>query len=173
LTLLAHEEVLRLSGACADDGRPLAHQVFFEADNWLVPDDYAPLLAAHAAYLIAQPGLAAVVSGHSYGTGSHRFFWLMGDRRAIAVRAALIKAGARPGQLLVQSRGAARPQIEMAGEDVARYRRRVTIDYVNPESVTASPVAPDGSAQWWRSVLGASPGMRLPADRPASRIQGT
>ena len=94
----------------------------------------------------------------------------MGDRRAIAVRSALIKAGARSSQLLVQSRGAARPLIEMAGEDVARYRRRVTIDYVNPEAVTASPVAPDGSAQWWRSVLGSGPGMRLPSDRPVSRV---
>ncbi len=169
-TLLAREQAWRATGACAPDGRPLAHQVFFEADNWLVPDDYAPLLTAHAAYLMAQPGLAAVVSGHSYGTGSHRFFWLMGDRRAIAVRAALIKAGARPSQILVQSRGAARPLIEMAGEDVARYRRRVTIDYVNPEAVSASPVAPDGSAQWWRSVLGAGPGMQLPADRPENRV---
>lgn len=169
-TLLAREQAWRTSGARARDGRPLAHQVFFEADNWLVPDDYAPLLAAHAAYLMAQSGLAAVVSGHSYGTGSHRFFWLMGDRRAIAVRSALIKAGALPSQLLVQSRGAARPLIEMAGEDVARYRRRVTIDYVNPEAVTASPVAPDGSAQWWRSVMGAGAGMRLPADRPVSRV---
>ena len=167
--LLAREQAWRSSGACAPDGRPLAHQVFFEPDNWLVPNDYAPLLAAHAAYLVGQPGLAAVMSGHSYGTGSHRFFWLMGDRRAIAVRSALIKAGARSAQLLVQSRGAARPLIEMAGETVARYRRRVTIHYVNPDAITASPVAPDGSAQWWRSVMGAGSGKKLPADLPGSR----
>jgi len=61
-TLLAREEAWRCSGACARDGRPLAHQVFFEPDNWLVPDDYSPLLAAHAAYLMAQPGLAAVMA---------------------------------------------------------------------------------------------------------------
>ena len=168
-TLLARELAWRCSGACARDGRPLAHQVFFEPDNWLVPDDYSPLLAPHAAYLLAQPKLAAVMSGHSYGTGSHRFFWLMGDRRAIAVRSALIKAGALPGQLLVQSRGAARPLIEMAGEAVARYRRRVTIDYVNPEAVSTSPVAPDGSARWWRSVMGAGSGKKLPANLPGSR----
>ena len=167
--LLAREQAWRSNGACAPDGRPLAHQVFFEPDNWLVPNDYAPLLAAHAAYLVGQPGLAAVMSGHSYGTGSHRFFWLMGVRRAIAVRSALIKAGARSAQLLVQSRGAARPLIEMAGEAVARYRRRVTIHYVNPDAITASPVAPDGSAQWWRSVLGIGSGMKLPADRPSNR----
>ena len=57
----------------------------------------------------------------------------------------------------------------MAGEAVARYRRRVTIHYVNPDAITASPVAPDGSAQWWRSVLGIGSGMKLPADRPGNR----
>lgn len=169
LTLLAREQALRSSGACASDGRPLAHQVFFEPDNWLVPEAYRQLLDAHAAYLVAQPDLAAVVSGHSCGTGSHRFFWLMGDRRALAVRAALVKAGAAPDQLLVQSRGAARPLIELAGEDVARYRRRVTIDYVQPGAATTSPVPAEGSAQWWRSVLGSGPSTHLPADRPATR----
>lgn len=165
-TLLAQEQALRLSGASADDGRPLAHQVFFEADSWLVPESYGPLLQAHAAYLVAHPELAAVISGHSYGTGSHRFFWLMGDRRAMAVRAALLKAGASRKQVMAQSQGAARPQIEMAGQDVGRYRRRVTIEYLRLDSVAAPPVPPDGSAQWWRSVLGGG-GVQLPADRGA------
>ena len=169
LTLLTREQVLRSSGACACDGRPLAHQVFFEPDNWLVPSCYEPLLGAHAAYLVAHPELAAVLSGHSYGTGSHRFFWLMGDRRAIAVREALVKAGAASGRLLVQSQGAARPMIEMAGDAVGRYRRRVTIDYLKPDAVTASPVPADGSKHWWRCVLGAGQGVKLPADRPDTR----
>lgn len=170
LTILAREQILRSSGACASDGRPLAQQVFFEPDSWLVPDGFAPLLAAHAAYLVAHPELAAVISGHSYGTGSHRFFWLMGDRRALAVRAALIKAGAAHGQLLVQSQGAERPLIEMAGEDVGRYRRRVTIDYLQFDAVAAPPVPADGSALWWRSVMGAGHHIKLPADRPCSPV---
>lgn len=161
-TLLDREQALLSSGACAGDGRPLARQVFFEPDNWLVPDSYAQMLAAHAAYLIAHSDLAAVVSGHSYGTGSHRFFWLMGDRRAMAVRSALIKAGAAPGQMLVQSRGAARPQIELAGDDVARYRRRVTIDYVPLNTAASPPVPAEGSAHWWRSVLGVSHRVKMP-----------
>ncbi len=169
LTILAREQDLRTSGACAGDGRPLAHQVFFEPDNWLLPDCYSQMLRAHAAYLVAHPDMVAVISGHSYGTGSHRFYWLMGDRRAIAVRAALVKAGAAPGQLRMQSQGATRPLIEMAGEDVGRYRRRVTIDYLTLDTVSASVVPPDGSAQWWRSVLGSGQDIKLPADRPGTR----
>lgn len=166
--LLDRELALLSSDARASDGRPLAHQVFFEPDNWLVPETYEQLLLSHAAYLADHSDLAAVVSGHSYGTGSHRFFWLMGDRRAMAVRSALIKAGAAPAQVLVQSRGAARPQIELAGDDVARYRRRVTIDYVPLNSATAPPVPAEGSPHWWRSVLGVAHRVKLPADRPAA-----
>lgn len=165
--LLNHENSLRLTEALEDDGRPLATQVFFEPDNWLVPEDFEPLLTAHASYLAAHPELAVVLSGHSYGTGSNRFFWLMGDRRAMAVRAALMKAGAQAGQVLVQSRGAARPKIELAGKDVARYRRRVTIDYLPLDAAGAQPVPAEGSAPWWRSVFGVGHGVQLPPDRPA------
>lgn len=168
LILLAREQDLHASGACAADGRPLAHQVFFGPDNWFVPESYSSLLAAHAAYLATHPELAAVVSGHSYGTGSNRFFWLMGERRALAVRAALIKAGAAAKQLLAQSRGGARPLIEMAGDEVGRYRRRVTIDYLRLDAVAALPVPKEGSAQWWRSVFGSGHKDKLPADRPAA-----
>jgi len=167
--LLDREQALLSSGACAGDGRPLARQVFFEADNWLVPDIYSDLLAAHAAWLASRPEQRVLVSGHSYGTGSHRFFWLMGDRRAIAVRSALIKAGAGPKQVLIQSRGAARPLIEMAGEEVAQYRRRVTMDYLDSQAAKAPSVAPEGSAAWWRLVFGSGGKARLPDDHPASQ----
>ena len=171
-TILSREQQRHHSGECAADGRPLAQQLFFEADDWQVPESYADLLAAHAAYLAARVELGVLLSGHSCGTGSHRFFWLMGDRRALAVRAALVKAGASPKQVLVQSRGAARPLIEMAGEEVAQYRRRVTMDYLDSHAAKAPPIAPEGSAAWWHSVFGSGGKARLPDDRPASRAGG-
>ncbi|MES2383694.1 MAG: OmpA family protein [Pseudomonadota bacterium] len=168
-TLLTREQLLLDSGTCDDDGRPLARHIFFEPDNWLVPEIYSGVLAAHAAWLADRPEQRLLVSGHSCGTGSHRFFWLMGDRRAIAVRAALIKAGAGRKQVLIQSRGAARPLIEQAGEEVAQYRRRVTLDYLDVHAADTAPVPPDGSPAWWRSVLGSGGKARLPADLPASQ----
>ena len=166
--LLTREQQLLASGECDDDGRPLARQVFFEPDNWLVPEVYGELLTAHAAWLATRPDQLVLLSGHSYGTGSHRFFWLMGDRRAIAVRSALIKAGASPKQVPIQSRGAARPLIELAGEEVAQYRRRVTLDYLDTQTLTTAPLPPDGSADWWRSIFGTGGKAPLPADLPAS-----
>ncbi|MES2422981.1 MAG: OmpA family protein [Pseudomonadota bacterium] len=152
--ILEREQQLRDTGACAPDGRPLARLVFFDPDSWLLPDGYDALLAAHARYLQSRPGLTAVVSGHSYGSGSHRFFWLMGDRRALAVQHKLVLAGVRPQQLKVQSKGAARSPIAVVGKEFGCYRRRVAIDYLD-NSAVATPATP-GSTEWWRGVFGST-----------------
>ena len=162
LEILTKEHVLRLSGACADDGRPLTQQVFFEPDCWEITDDFSAMLQMHAAWLIERPGLVAVLSGHSTGTGSQRFFWLMGDRRAHAVRQAFVRAGVPAHQLRMQSAGEARPSIELGGAELARYRRRVTIDYVEAGDASLERIAQPGSPGWWRSVLGAGAMRPLP-----------
>jgi len=173
LDILTNEHLLRLSGACADDGRPLAHQVFFDADCWEIPDDFGDFLKCHAQYLLAHPDLVAILSGHSYGTGSQRFFWLMGDRRAHAVRHAFVRAGVPAHQLRVQSVGEARPLIEQGGQELGRYRRRVTIDYAQAGAEDLERIPAPGSATWWRSVLGAGPMHRLPGHQPARRGQSS
>jgi hypothetical protein len=172
LDILTKEQLLRLSAACAEDGRPLAHQVFFEPDCWEITDDFNPLLHRHAAWLIQRPDLVAVLSGHSTGTGSQRFFWLMGDRRAHAVRQALVRAGVPAHQLRVQSAGEARPSIESGGAELARYRRRVTIDYVEADDASLSRIPQPGSAVWWRSVLGAGSMHPLPGASPRGLVTG-
>ena len=152
-TLMAREQAWRLSRATAHNGQPLAHLVFFEPDSLLLPEGYNDLLAAHARYLNDHPNQIAVVSGHSYGSGSHRFYWLMGERRAIVVQQALLRAGAAPEQLQVQSKGGLRPMIELAGQAVGRYCRRVSIDHVVADA--KRPLVPAlGSAAWWQAVMG-------------------
>jgi len=162
LDILTNEQLLRMSGACAPDGRPLAQQVFFEPDCWEISEDFLPLLRTHAHYLLQNPDLVAVLSGHSYGTGSQRYFWLMGDRRAQAVRHALIRAGVPASQVRMQSVGEARPSIEMAGGELARYRRRVAIDYLRAGAKDLDRIAEPGSPNWWRAVLGAGHARKLP-----------
>ncbi len=169
LDILTNQQLLRMSGACADDGRPLAHQVFFEPDAWEVGDDFSRMLKSHAQYLAKRPDLVAVLSGHSTGTGSQRYFWLMGDRRAYAVRQAFIRAGVHARQLRVQSAGAARPSIELAGEELARYRRRVTIDYLTVGAEDLERIPRPGSPVWWRAVLGAGPGHSVGDSRRGSQ----
>lgn len=152
-TLMAREQEWRLRGATAHNGQPLAHLVFFEPNSLLVPDGYSDLLAAHARYLNAHPRQIAVISGHSYGSGSHRFYWLMGERRALAVQQALLQAGAPREQLRVQSKGGLRPMIELAGQAVSRYCRRVSIDHL-PAGAQTAVVPALGSAAWWQAVMG-------------------
>ena len=173
LDILTNQHLLRMSGACAKDGQPLAQQVFFEPDCWEVSDDFHPMLKTHAHYLLQHPELVAVLSGHSYGTGSQRFFWLMGDRRALAVRHAFIRAGVPASQLRIQSVGEARPSIELAGDELARYRRRVTIEYLQAGAEDLDRIAQPGSPDWWRSVLGAGPGHKVPGSMAFSTRQSS
>lgn len=151
--LMTREQQWRLDGSAAPNGQPLAHLVFFEANSLLVPDGYDTLLAAHARFLQEHPRQVAVVSGYSYGSGSHRFYWLMGKRRALAIQQALLRAGAAPEQLQLQSKGGLRPMIELAGQAVSRYCRRVSIDHVSADA-KAEVVPALGSAAWWRTVMG-------------------
>lgn len=175
LDILTNEQLLRMSGACAADGRPLAHHVFFEPDAWEISHDFAGMLKTHALWLIKRPQLVAVLSGHSTGTGSQRFFWLMGDRRAHAVRQAFIRAGVPASQLRVHSAGEARPSIESGGAELARYRRRVTIDYLDAADANLERIPQPGSPDWWRAVLGAGPVHKLPGPPPgdAGRLRLT
>lgn len=151
--LIAQESAWRRSCATTAEGQPLARLVFFEPDSLLLPEGYDALIAAHARYLNDHARQVAVLSGHSYGSGSHRFYWLMGERRAMVVQQALLRAGAAPHQIKVQSQGGLRPMIELAGEAVARYCRRVSIGYVSADA-KAEVVPALGSAAWWRNVLG-------------------
>lgn len=151
--LIARETQWRQSGATSPDGRPLAHLVFFEPESWLVPAGYHSLITAHARFLHEHPARLAVLAGHSYGSGSHRFYWLMGERRAAAVQHALVKAGAAPAQLKVRSDGGLRPMIELAGPMVTGYCRRVSIEHVRPDH-TGQTVPDVGSTEWWRAVMG-------------------
>lgn len=153
LRILSREQQLRASLAAAPDGRPLAHLIFFEPDSWMLPDGYEQLLDAHARYMLERPGTRAVISGHSYGSGSHRFYWLMGDRRAIEVQKRLLRLGVDARQLLVQSKGAARSAIETVSQDFGRWRRRAAINYIGADGNAAALTQP-GSAEWWRSVFG-------------------
>lgn len=155
IDILTREQQLRASLAAAPDGRPLAHLIFFEPDSWMLPDGYEQMLDAHARYLVDHASTRAVISGHSYGSGSHRFYWLMGDRRAIEVQRRLVRLGVNAQQLLVQSKGAARSSIATVGQEFGRWRRRAAINYIGVDgNAAASLVTQPGTAQWWRSVFG-------------------
>ena len=129
---------LEASGGASENGVPgpqgelLSRRVvYFEFDRAEIRAADAPLVAAHAAYLAANPGVKIRLEGHTDERGTREYNIGLGERRGQAVRRALALQGAGEAQLATVSFGEERPAV--AGEDEAAYsqNRRVEILYLN------------------------------------------
>lgn len=157
--IMSGEETLRHSLASAPDRRPLARRVFFKPDSHELEAEFLPLIQAHAEYLRENPDRFAVVSGHTWGTGSQRYCWLIGERRSRAVARALVRAGARPSQIAGHSKGSSTPVVD-EGSKASMYRRRANIEYCSAEELAAKLLPKPGAPKWWKAVLGPEPTVR-------------
>jgi peptidoglycan-associated lipoprotein len=105
--------------------------VYFAFDRAEIRSEDAPLVAAHAAWLAANPGARIRLEGHTDERGTREYNIGLGERRAQTVRRALTLQGVAENQLGTVSFGEERPAA--AGEDDAAWsqNRRVEILYVN------------------------------------------
>ncbi len=87
-------------------------------------------MAAHAKYLASNPTARIRLEGNTDERGSREYNIGLGERRAQAVRRALLLQGASDGQLSTVSYGEERPAA--AGHDEASWskNRRVEIVYL-------------------------------------------
>jgi peptidoglycan-associated lipoprotein len=87
-------------------------------------------VAAHAKYLASRGGMKVRLEGHTDERGSREYNIGLGERRAQAVRRALLLQGASESQLSTVSYGEERPAA--AGSDEAAWakNRRVEIVYL-------------------------------------------
>lgn len=101
----------------------------FDRDELRVGDQ--AIVAAHAKYLVSNPGIRARLEGHTDERGSREYNIGLGERRAQAVRRALMLQGVGEQQLATVSFGEERPAVP--GDDEAAWAqdRRVEILYLN------------------------------------------
>ena len=114
-----------------DPSSPLAHRVIYFAfdSSEVVPRD-RELLAAHAAYLAANPDVRVSVEGHTDERGSREYNVALGEPRARAVKRILEFQGASPSQITVVSYGEEKPAAEGHDESAWALNRRVELVYV-------------------------------------------
>ena len=110
--------------------------VYFDFDSSEIRGTGTDIVAAHAKYLAANPSTRVRLEGHTDERGSREYNIGLGERRAQAVRRALLLQGASDAQISTVSYGEERPAV--AGHDEAAWakNRRVEIVYL------AAPVAP-------------------------------
>lgn len=113
--------------------------VYFDFDSAEIKGEATDIVAAHAKYLSSNPNARVRLEGHTDDRGSREYNIGLGERRAQAVRRALLLQGAADGQLSTVSYGAERPAV--AGHDEAAWakNRRVEIVYLTPNNQPPQP----------------------------------
>jgi len=103
--------------------------VYFAYDSSEIQAEYVPVVAAHAAYLAKYPAAHIRIEGHTDERGSREYNIGLGERRAQAVRKALMLQGVADAQITTVSYGEERPAAQ--GSDEAAYaqnRRAVLVE---------------------------------------------
>jgi peptidoglycan-associated lipoprotein len=129
-TPLGGEGGAGMAGRGADASGVLARRViYFDFDKSDIKPEFVDLIAAHARNLTAHPNLKVKLEGNTDERGTREYNIGLGERRAQAVRRALMLQGVAESQLTTVSFGAERPAVE--GDDEAAWakNRRVELVY--------------------------------------------
>jgi peptidoglycan-associated lipoprotein len=102
--------------------------IYFDYDRSDIRPEYAALIGAHARHLAGASGVRIRVEGHTDERGSREYNIALAERRAQAVRRALMLQGAGDAQLTTVSYGEERPAA--AGSDEAAYEKNRRVELV-------------------------------------------
>jgi peptidoglycan-associated lipoprotein len=104
--------------------------VYFDFDSSEIKGEGTDIVAAHAKYLAANPTTRVRLEGHTDERGSREYNIGLGERRAQAVRRALLLQGAQDVQISTVSYGEERPAVPGHDEAAWAKNRRVEIVYL-------------------------------------------
>jgi peptidoglycan-associated lipoprotein len=116
-----------------DDARAMAERaltnniVYFDFDSDAISAEYSSIIDAYGKYLSTNPVAKVRIEGHTDERGSREYNVALGERRANAVKAALIAQGVSAAQISVISYGEERPAAEGHDESAWSKNRRAQI----------------------------------------------
>jgi peptidoglycan-associated lipoprotein len=103
--------------------------VYFDYDRAEIKPEFVPVVAAHAKYLNGNNQSKVRLEGHSDERGSREYNIGLGERRAQAVRRALMLQGVTENQITTVSYGEERPAVQGSDESAYGKNRRVELVY--------------------------------------------
>lgn len=119
------------AGANAITTGPLAKRIiYFDFDKSEIKPEFADIVSAHARNLTSHPNLKMKLEGNTDERGTREYNIGLGERRAQAVRRALMLQGVAESQLITVSFGAERPAVEGDDEAAWSQNRRVEMVYI-------------------------------------------
>ena len=117
-------------GEVGDATGPLARKViYFDFDKSEIKPEYADIVKLGAQTLTGRPGLKMKLEGNTDQRGTREYNIGLGERRAQAVRRALMLQGVAETQITTVSFGSERPAAEGDDETAWAKNRRVELVY--------------------------------------------
>ncbi len=107
----------------------LGKMVHFDFDKSEIKPDYYPVIKAEADYLAAVPSMTVTVEGHCDERGTREYNLALGERRANAVKMALIAQGIDPSRITTISYGEERPLDPRHNEEAWAKNRRAEFKF--------------------------------------------
>ena len=105
--------------------------IYFDYDSSGIPQEYLSVVTSNAAYLIKYPTARVRLEGNTDERGSPEYNIGLGERRAQAVRRALLLQGAADAAIATVSYGEEKPALDGSSEDAWSQNRRVEIVYLS------------------------------------------
>jgi len=103
--------------------------IYFDVDKYEVKGEYQALVAAHAKFLVANRGFKVLIQGNTDETGSREYNLSLGQKRADAVKRALVLLGAQENQVESVSLGEEKPRNSGRDEAAFAENRRADVLY--------------------------------------------
>ena len=101
--------------------------VFFDYDQYVVKDEFRPMVSAHGKYLASTPSARVTIQGNTDDRGSREYNLALGQRRADAVKQMMVLSGAPSQNIETVSFGEEKPRAQGANESAWAENRRADI----------------------------------------------
>ena len=104
--------------------------VYFDFDNYVVKSEFAPVVGAHAKYVSTSKTRKILIQGNTDERGGSEYNLALGQKRAEAVRKAMVLLGTPDAQMEAVSYGKEKPKASGSNEAAWAENRRDDIVYV-------------------------------------------
>ncbi len=103
--------------------------VHFDFDQFVIRQEFIPLVEAHASFLSQNPDIRMMIQGNTDERGSREYNLALGQKRAEALKQALVRLGARTHQVEAVSLGEEKPRCTDRSEACYAENRRADMLY--------------------------------------------
>ncbi|MBI5785536.1 MAG: peptidoglycan-associated lipoprotein Pal [Rhodocyclales bacterium] len=98
--------------------------VFFDYDKYDIKDEFKALIEAHGKLLVRNPKVKMLIQGNADERGSREYNLALGQKRAEAMKKALLLQGATEAQIEAVSLGEEKPRCKESAESCWSQNRR-------------------------------------------------